>query len=191
MISIVIPYYKTKDSEEQFSRCVQSIRMQTYQDYEIVVVEEGKAAHNVNEGVKRAKGDIILTIGMDDYFTDKNALQGIVDAFRGVWGAHGVSNNQEPRYTGDVHLGNNKMGGISSIICRKDAWIPMDETMVWLFDCDWHKQMYQKYGEPTIIKGNFITITEGEGQATNSISEKVKLSEMLKMSVKYDINPIL
>jgi len=185
MISIVIPYYKTKESGEQLVRCAESIYSQTYEDHEVILVEEGGAAHNLNEGIKRALGDIILTIGMDDYFTDKNALQGIVDAFRGVWGAHGVSNNQEPRYTGDIHLGNNKMGGISSIICRKDAWIPMDETMVWLFDCDWHKQMYLKYGEPTILNGEFVTITEGEGQATNIISEKVKLSEVLKMQKKY------
>jgi len=185
MISIIIPYYQTKDSEWQYARCEESIKNQTFKDLEIRGIEMGGAAHNINEGVRGSKGDIILTIGMDDYFTDKNALQSIVERFKGIWGVHGVSNNQEPRYTGDIHLGNNKMGGISSLICQKDAWIPMDETMVWLFDCDWHKQMYQKYGEPMIIPGDFITITEGEGQATNSINEKVKLSEVLKMQKKY------
>ena len=185
MISIIIPYYEREYSITDLDRCIKSIKEQTHHDYEIIVVQEGGAAHNLNEGVKRANGHIIITVGMDDYFTDKHALKTIVERFIGVWGVHGVSNNQEPRYTGDINLGNNKMGGISSIICRKDTWLPMDETMVWLFDCDWHKDMYQKYGEPTIINGDFIIITEGEGQATNSISEKVKLSEVLKMQKKY------
>jgi len=77
------------------------------------------------------------------------------------------------------------MGGVSSIICRKDAWLPLDETLVWLFDCKWYKDMFAKYGEPTIINGDLITITEGEGQATNSIGDEIKLKEELLMRKLY------
>lgn len=183
--SIIIPYYKTKDSEWQYKRCEDSILSQTYSNYEIIKVEKGSATHNINEGVRIAKGNIIITLGMDDYFTDKNALQSIVERFTGIWGAHGVSNNIKPVYTGDIHLGNNKMGGISSMICRKDAWIPLDETLVWLFDCKWYKDMFAKYGEPTIINGDFVTITEGEGQATTSISRDIKLKEVMTLREYY------
>lgn len=185
MISIVIPYYKTQHSEKQLARCIESIKSQTYTNYSIEVCDQGSATENINFGVKHAKGDMIITLGMDDYFTNKNSLQGIVDAFTGVWGVHGVSNNVKPYYTGDIHTGNNKMGGVSSIICRKDAWLPMDETTVWLFDCDWHKQMYIKYGEPCIIEGDFVTIEIGEGQSTNKIDNLTKYKEFMKMSIKY------
>jgi len=186
MISIVIPYYKRELSEEQLARCVESIKSQTFKDYEIVIVEEGKAAHNVNEGVKRSKGEIIKVMCMDDYFTHENALQAIIDAFRGVWLVHGVNNNPNPFYTGDIHLGYNKLGGLSSFACRKDSWIPLSEDLVWLFDCDWHKQMYLKYGEPIIINGDFVTIQEGHSQATNSIDNLTKYREYIEMTRKYD-----
>ena len=122
---------------------------------------------------------------MDDYFTDKNALQTLVDNFTGSWLIHGVSNNKNPYITGDVHLGNNKLGGLSCIMFKKEYFIPFDENLVWLFDCDWHKQMIIKYGEPVIINGNFVTIEEGQGQATNSISDDIKRSEVITMQLKY------
>lgn len=187
-VSIIIPYYKRELSEEQLARCIESIKSQTFKDYEIVIVEEGKAAYNVNEGVKRAKGEIIKVICMDDYFTHENALQAIVDAFRGIWLVHGVSNNLNPFYSGDIHLGYNKLGGLSCFTCRRDSWIPLNEDLVWLFDCDWHKQMYLKYGKPIILNGDFVTIQVGEGQATNQIDNTVKYREFMQMSRKYDSN---
>lgn len=185
MISILIPYYKTTQSEEYLARCIASIKEQTFTDYEIVISEKGKASHNTNEGVKQCNGEIIKILCMDDYFTDKNALKTLVDNFKGSWLVHGVSNNQSPYITGDVHLGNNKLGGLSCMMFRKDAFIPFDESLVWLFDCDWHKQMIMKYGEPVIVNGNFVTIEEGQGQATNSISDNIKRGEVITMQLKY------
>lgn len=186
MISILIPYYKTDKSEAYLARCIASIKEQTFTDYEVVISEKGKASHNTNEGVKQCKGEIIKILCMDDYFTDKNALQTLVDNFTGEWLIHGVSNNKNPYITGDIHLGNNKLGGLSCMMFRKDGFIPFDESLVWLFDCDWYKKMFAKYGEPTIIEGDFVTITEGEGQATSSISKQLKDKEEMIMRKLYE-----
>lgn len=185
MISIIIPYYKTDKSEFYLARCLKSIREQTFQDYEIVISEGGSASYNVNKGVKEAQGDIIKVLCMDDYFTNNNSLKEIHKAFKGDWLIHGVSNHKTPHYTGDIHLGNNRLGGLSSMVFKKDSYIPLDETLVWLLDCDWHKQMYMQYGLPVLLTGDYVTIQEGEGQATNLISKEIKKKEVLKLQQKY------
>ena len=183
MISIVIPYYKNERSEEYLKRCLTSIEQQTYKDYEIVVSEVGGgASKNVNAGVGKSNGDIVKILCMDDYFTDSNSLQSIADNFSGEWMVHGVSNNKLPYYTGDILQGNNKLGGLSSIVFKKDCFIPFDESLVWLFDCKWHKQMYDKYGEPKIVNGDIVTIQEGGDQATSKITKEIKLSEIYKLT---------
>jgi glycosyltransferase involved in cell wall biosynthesis len=82
--------------------------MQTYTDYEIIVSDDskddsvrdycqttpeikyfhngsrGKSSINMNNAFTRATGDIIKPMFNDDYFTDKNDLQEIVDALEGT-----------------------------------------------------------------------------------------------------------
>lgn len=184
MISIVIPFYKMKNHEFYLNRCLDSIRSQTYQDYEIIIADYGKASHNVNMGVKDAKGEYIKILCMDDYFTHKDSLKEIAKNIK-TWLINGVSNHKEPYYTGDVHKGNNRLGGLSSIACKKDLFMGMDEEMVWLFDCDWHKKMYLKYGNPQILNGDYVTIEEGDTQATNNISDEIKRKEFIIINKRY------
>jgi glycosyltransferase involved in cell wall biosynthesis len=183
MISIVIPYYKNEKSEEYLKRCIASIQSQSYKDYEIVISEVvGGASNNTNAGVKKAKVDMVKILCMDDHFTSEHSLQTIVDNFTGEWLVHGVSNNKNPYYTGDILQGNNKLGGLSSIAFKRNCFIPFDESLVWLFDCKWHKQMYDKYGEPKIVNGDIVTIQEGGDQATSKITKEIKLSEIYKLT---------
>src|ERR1700740_3538057 len=89
MISIAIPVHNMDKKDFFLKRCLDSIRMQTYQDYEIVITEHGKMAENTNEAIKRSKGDLIKILYMDDYLAHKDSLQRIVDAFKGNWLATG------------------------------------------------------------------------------------------------------
>lgn len=185
MISIVIPYYEMRNADFYISRCTNSIRSQSYQDFEIVIIGDGSATQNINKGVKQATGDIIKVLCMDDFFTDKHALKRIVDAFKGTWMVHGVNNNEQPLLTGDLHLGNNKLGGLSSIVFRKDKFIPFDESLVWLLDCDWYKKMIKEHGLPTLLNGNYVKIEEGENQSTNIISKEIKNKEVMELRKRY------
>ena len=79
IVSIIIP---TLDRNESLERCLQSIRSQTFQDFEVILVtEEGKLTELRNEGARRAKGDILVFID-DDVICDPGWLQSIVSTFR-------------------------------------------------------------------------------------------------------------
>jgi hypothetical protein len=186
MISIVIPVYDNMVNGEFFlNRCLESIKSQTYKDYEIVMTHEGNSAHNTNLGMKQAQGNLIKILHQDDYFTHKDSLRDIVTKFKGEWMITGCSNNMRPMYTGDIHLGNNKLGSPSVLTVKKGLDIYFDENLVWLFDCDFYKRMYTKYGDPTVLLGDNVTIGEGEHQATNLIANTEKENEVFLMRQRY------
>lgn len=174
-----------KNAEEFLWRCINSVHKQSYKDYEIIYEEGGNAAENINKGIKKAKGEIIKILCMDDYFTHKNSLKDIVDNWKGKWMITGCSNNPYPYYTGDVHQGNNKLGGLSVIAIHNQNPLLFDEELQWLLDCDYYKRMYDLYGLPTILNGVNVTIEEGDHQATNNLAMELKRNEVIKLTQRY------
>ena len=89
MISVCIPIHNMKNKDFFLKRALDSIKKQTYKDYEIVITEDGKMAENTNSAIKKAKGDIIKILYMDDYLISEDALQHIADNLKDGWLATG------------------------------------------------------------------------------------------------------
>lgn len=186
MISILVPYHNMPDGAYFLKRCIDSIMEQTYKNYEIVLTKDGKMAENFNSAIKRAKGDIIKILCMDDYFAHKDALQAIVDAFKGTWLITGSDNNPNPHWTEDIHLGNNKLGSPSALAFINHDPLMFDENMSWLLDCDYYKRLYTRYGAPVILDDINVMIGCGEHQSTHLLSDETKGMEEDYMINKYD-----
>lgn len=187
-ISIAIPTHKAmKDYDFFLNRCLESIRSQTFTDYEVVISEEGNAAHNLNLAVSRCKGEYVKIMCMDDWFAHKDSLKDIAEALEGPWLISGCDNNPNPYYTGDVRQGNNKLGGLSAITVKRDCFIPFDEELVWLLDCDFYARMHARYGLPRILDGVNIGIGVGDHQATNLISDEIKNNEVFKLKCSSNL----
>lgn len=100
--SVIIPNY---NSEKWITRLLDSIKAQTFKDYEVIIVDDISTDNSINiiknytgleyklhinkrkrynggtrnEGVDRAKGEYILFIDSDDYFYTPNAFQTIAN----------------------------------------------------------------------------------------------------------------
>jgi glycosyltransferase involved in cell wall biosynthesis len=186
MISIVIPYYSKMVNAEFFlKRVIDSIMMQTYKDYEIVITEEGSATENTNAGIQKAKGDLIKILHQDDYFAHPNALQDIVENFKGTWLITGTEGNEFPYYTADIRTGNNKLGSPSALTIINDKPLLFREDLKWLFDCEYYERLYERYGEPEILDGVNVIIGLHDDQATRLLTDDEKQAEVNLM--KNDI----
>ncbi len=209
-ISIALPIYSgMKNAEFFLTRCLNSILEQSYDDFEVVITDNSdddrleKICHtygmnirhfynprkgisaNTNEAIKRSRGDLIKILNIDDYFAHEWALDDILEAFRGHWLISAVSNNRYPRYTTNIHVGNNKLGGPPALtILNKNPFF-FDENLTWMLDCDYYRRMFDSYGEPIILSKVNVNIGEHKGQMTNTIQDEVKQKEVEMMIKKY------
>lgn len=188
-LSIAIPYYAKMDRASYFlRRCLNSIYKQTFKDYEVVVTEDGKMAENTNSAIRKSKGELIKILYMDDYLAHENALQDIVDTFKGEWLITGSDNNPSPYFTSDIHLGNNKLGSPSALTIRNGLNMYFDENLTWLLDCDFYRRLYDKYGLPDTLPGVNVNIGIHPGQASNLIPDKIKINEYEYEKEKFKYN---
>lgn len=191
-VSVVVPFHWMKSWPFFLERCLKSIEKQTYKNYEIVLVKHSTMPVTSNRAIQSASGDIIKILYMDDYLYDENALQHLVDNWKGGWAVSGcVHDNGEmilnphfPKWNSDVPNGVNTIGSPSVLALENDETL-FDENLSWLLDCELYGRLYAKYGEPTIVNYTDVAIGLHDGQMTHLMSDEVKLSEHQYVQQKY------
>ena len=190
MISIAIPVYpQMKNGDALLKRCLDSIKSQSYQDYEIVITTSGSMAENTNKALKASKGDLIKILYQDDYLAHSEALESIVEAFKGQWLVTGcihddglsIQRPHLPWYDPEE----NHIGSPSVLTMRNGLDMYFDENLGWLLDLDLYKRLYAKYGEPDTLDDINVVIGVGDHQATNTMGDQVKINEQIYLNEKY------
>lgn len=174
-----------KNKDFFLNRALDSVRSQTFQDWEIVITQDGKMAENTNSAIKKANGELVKILYMDDWLAHPRALQDIVDNFNGEWLITGADTNPHPRWTDDILAGNNKLGSPSALTMRKKTALMFDERMSWLLDCDLYARLYKKYGPPKILDSVGVCMGIGDHQMTNILTDEEKLQEHNLINKKY------
>lgn len=194
-VSIVVPIHNMENGAYFLWRLIQSVMMQSFKDYELIIVQEGKMAENTNAGIKKARGELIKILYMDDYFAHKDALKIIVESdWTEEWLVTGClhqSGEEEPHsphypeYTDDIYLGNNTIGSPSVLTFRRESKLFSDENLSFLLDCDLYKRFYDKYGSPAILNDLNVVIGLHEGQTSHLMRSEEKQAELTYMTKKY------
>lgn len=184
-LSIVIPIHNMEGGAEFLWRSINALTEQSFQDFEIIITKEGRMAENTNAGIKKARGELIKILYLDDCLAHEDALKDIVDNFKGRWLVTAAHNNTNPRYTEDIWMGNNKLGTPSALTILNDNPLLFDESMTWLLDCDYYKRMYDLYGEPVILKEVGVNLGIGRHQMSYILTDEEKEKEDNYMRNKY------
>ena len=184
-VSIIVPIHDMEGGDKFLWRLVNSLTAQTFKDWELIVTKDGRMAENTNSGIKRARGELIKILYLDDYFAHENALKDIVDNFKKSWLIVGTSTNPTPYWTEDIETGNNKLGSPSALTILNDVPILFDERMSWMLDCDYYKRMYELWGEPDILPGINVNLGIGDHQMTHILTDEQKLAEYELIKQKY------
>lgn len=195
-VSIAVPYYDTPKTAYFLSRLFFSIGKQTFQDYEIVLTNEPGMAHNHNAAILKSRGEIIKLMQMDDYFAHPDSLKNIVDNFKGEWmivgcahideGSPDIFNEHHPQWTDDIYTGNNKLGGLSTLVIKNDTKMLLDEDFSWVVDCDLYRRYKDKFGLPDILDEINVIVDVGEHRLSNTLSDEFKSNEHEKLIKRYD-----
>ena len=173
-------------------RAIDSVTCQEYKDYEIVLVKEGLMAKNTNAGIKRARGDIIKILYMDDYLASPFSLGEIAYHFKFGWMVTGclhdngaVGNPHEPVWSDEIAKGINTIGSPSVLCFENSGPLLFDENLSFQLDCDLYTRLYQRYGKPAILNAMNVVIGLHPGQTTHLLSDKQKEDEFLYINKKY------
>ncbi|OGO93131.1 MAG: hypothetical protein A3F10_05590 [Coxiella sp. RIFCSPHIGHO2_12_FULL_42_15] len=192
-ISIVIPTAEC-EGKKFLPRCLNSIKSQNYTNYEIILVEEGKVAHNMNCGIKKATGDIIKILCHDDYLNGSFSLEEIVVAWKGGWLVSACVHDQGdgnlilthyPGWNDHIHRGFNTIGGLSVLAFENKDPLLFTEGLDWVVDVDFYKRAFQRYGLPRFLVTPNVVIGYGSHQATFKLTQEQRTKEMDLMLQTY------
>lgn len=187
-ISVVIPAYEMHGVGVKYIKeLLESIKSQTYTNFEVIVADHsvnseielvsqnwpfdikhfynergrGNASVNMNEGLKRASGDIIKIMHMDDLFCNNNAFKLISESIseKYKWGVVGFNHviEPDPALVGET-IGVDGCPSTSFFIRNVSEPDLFDENLVIINDKDMHTRLKIKYGEMAIISEMCVTI---------------------------------
>jgi len=142
--------------------------------------ESKGSAENTNHAILLSRGEIVKIMHQDDFFVNKNALKFTYDSLQKSkrnWKVSGFDHFVEgtsisvktlkPKITWRLINGVNKIGAPSVVALKRNAFIPFDEELKYMFDCDWYLKMWHNWGKPLVSKHVEVRIRIHEGQATN------------------------
>ncbi len=221
-VSICIPTYKMHGkAHELLVRSFNMIMKQTYKNFEVIVSDNSEddvvknlcenpeykslnikysknprkgLSANTNESMRKATGDLIKILYMDDYLENEQSLEDIVKNFQGKWLITGCAhdngngkriNRHYPTYNEKIYLGKNTIGSPSVLTIKNEDLIFFDEKLSWVLDCDYYKRLYDKQGAPTILNEINVIIGVGKHQTTHHLSYLRKKIEEIKVQLKY------
>lgn len=191
-ISVVVPFHWMENWPYFLTRCLGSIERQTFKDYEVLLTKAGSMPVNTNEAIKRARGELIKILYMDDYLAHENVLQGIVDSFKGQWLVSGCEHTADGVVTYNPHLpsteglyrNENSIGSPSVLTIKNDEPPLFDEKLSWMLDVDYYKRMLNLYGPPICLNSIDVVIGVGSHQMTNLLTDEQKLEEVNYIKTK-------
>jgi len=201
LISVVIP--TIKDREKMLKRAVDSIKRQTYKNYEIIIVSEGDNANIArNIGIKKAKGQYIAFLDDDDEWLPTKLEEQIkyIGKFHCIYTFFNIIKNGKIidkhacKFQGNIHeklLNRNWIGTCSTALINKECF-----EMVGMFDeelpaCqDWDMWIRLSKHYPFKIIPKYLTnyYVHKRNLTQKNISKHILGHKMLYEKIKNEMN---
>jgi len=174
-------------------------------DYELVFKrnESNGSAENHNHAISLCRGEFVKIMHQDDFLVNNNALNlaySSLNKSKKMWRASGrdhffestslVQGKAKPKLTRGIINGVNKIGPPSVFTFKRTAFVPFDEEMKYMFDCDWYLKMWHNFGKPLVAKDVEVRIRIHEGQATNWAENLLK-QEIVATKQNHNKIPVM
>jgi hypothetical protein len=135
---------------------------------------------NLNQAIVDCSGPLVKILFQDDFFISNSALADINYAFEignTIWVVSASRNFDSntghyvrdivPKFKRKISNGVNSIGSPSVVAFRKDHFLPFNEDLIWMLDCEWYLSMQHMYGDPKVISDFHIANRLHRFQATH------------------------
>lgn len=153
---------------------------------------EGRGSSlNTNTAIRMATGDVVKILFQDDFLHHEGALHNIADVFsenvkikwvitESYHTTDGITlyNLFRPIFNlTSLQQGKNTISSPSVLSFRNEDPIFFDEGLTWVMDTDYYIRLYERYGEPTVLKIPGVVNRIWTQQHTNAIPMNTKETE--------------
>lgn len=160
----------------------------------------GSSSSNLNFGIAHATGEIIKPMFHDDYFFSNDALAIINNDFLGnpAWvivGSNQTKDRQNyygaltPYWNDSIVIGRNTLGSPSCVAYKNTCDIKWDEGKLWLIDCKFYWEMFNKYGLPYLENTILVSNLSHSGQLSHTLPNERKRQEVEDIKKEFNIKP--
>lgn len=195
---VISDHSRTNDIEELCQTWIEKLNIKYHRNDYMV----GSSSANINTAIKLCSGDWIKILFQDDFLYDENSLLNLYNFIKSdnqiFWVASACAHSNDginlyrpfyPKWTNDIHLGNNLISSPSVITIKNiEEKILFSEELIWLMDVDFYKKMFMVYGEPKYFNIINIVNRTWENSVSNTLPENIKNKEVEIMRYKYDNN---
>lgn len=165
------------------------------------------AASNLNFAISQCEGDLVRVLFQDDFLPTPESLSAsaLALASSGLsWAVCGFDHLDQsrnrvfrpliPKFTKRLAKGVNRVGPPSVVTLRKSAQVQADETLVFMFDCEWYLRMAITNGPPLVVARLGCRVRIHPLQATHwakahFAEEKLALKKSLKELAGLKVRP--
>jgi glycosyltransferase involved in cell wall biosynthesis len=147
------------------------------------VTQTNGASMNFNNCIELATKKYVQLLCQDDFIKSPNHLKKVNASLvksKKRWVVSGCRHFEDrlsefsrriyPRYSSGLARGVNTVGAPSVVMFYRDAFIPFDTRLHYMYDCDWYVRMCHNWGEPHIKRKDTIAIRIHDNQSTNQVS---------------------
>jgi hypothetical protein len=164
----------------------------------LIMNNSDSTSSNLNSLTSESTSVITKILFQDDYFIDLDAITTIKSHFKEpstVWLAASSKNyndqtkeferNIHPKMSSRLANGINSIGSPSVIAFKTEKFLPFNENLKWLLDCEWYLRMAHTHGNPKIIKAFQISNRLHANQATHT----AKGLQTIESQMVHSIHP--
>lgn len=151
-------------------------------------------SRNLNNAVKRANYEIVKILFQDDFLTDSKSLSRTAKKLvlsNQKWlvssSAHLFVDEPsrkwilKPNFSVSIMNGKNTVSGPSVVTIFKSAFLPFDENLELMMDCEWYVRNIHHYGFPAILRKPSVTNRVHANQHQNVVGKDLRAeTELLR-----------
>ena len=156
----------------------------------------GNISANLNNCIEKSEGEILDFMFQDDFYFSPDSLDRRMKTLAtNQWSLTSTIHYSHERqfywhlipvYRQDIYLGYNSIGSPSLLSMRKKDAPMFDENLFMLTDCDYYKQLYDKFGLPVCSPDITSVSYIWEGQSQRGVSENELNNEIQIVKQKYE-----